>query len=197
MTSLPIRRLIQAGPAVLPSRWRARYEADKTFQRWLASPEPCNIPSADECDGGSHRWGCRGRPGEPPHHTEEYGTAEPVNNRSANEPVWCLGCSYKLDDPQTSDSNTPPAETVETLASVPPALGTSSMPGAPDTPPESVSGSQDSSLAYEEPGQDGGWPPAFLDDFESRVWMTYRTGFDPIPGRQTPKRALRSRLQCD
>lgn len=25
------------------------------------------------------------------------------------------------------------------------------------------------------------WPPAFLDDFESRIWMTYRTNFAPIP----------------
>ena len=25
------------------------------------------------------------------------------------------------------------------------------------------------------------WPRAFLDDFESRVWMTYRSDFVPIP----------------
>lgn len=25
------------------------------------------------------------------------------------------------------------------------------------------------------------WPRAFLDDFESRVWMTYRSDFEPIP----------------
>ncbi|KAJ9659614.1 Cysteine protease atg4 [Neophaeococcomyces mojaviensis] len=33
---------------------------------------------------------------------------------------------------------------------------------------------------------DGGWPHAFIDDFESRIWMTYRSNFFPIPRSQDP-----------
>ena len=31
------------------------------------------------------------------------------------------------------------------------------------------------------------WPPDFLDDFETRVWMTYRSDFTPIPRSPIPK----------
>lgn len=31
------------------------------------------------------------------------------------------------------------------------------------------------------------WPEAFLDDFESRIWMTYRSNFTPIPRNNTPE----------
>lgn len=33
---------------------------------------------------------------------------------------------------------------------------------------------------------DRGWPIPFLDDFESRVWMTYRSNFIPIPRSHDP-----------
>jgi len=38
-------------------------------------------------------------------------------------------------------------------------------------------------------GDDAGWPAAFLDDFESRIWMTYRSSFPSIPRSQDPKAA--------
>lgn len=31
------------------------------------------------------------------------------------------------------------------------------------------------------------WPEAFLKDFESRIWMTYRSNFTPIPRNNTPE----------
>jgi cysteine protease ATG4 len=131
---------------------------------------------------------------------------EPVNNRTANTPVWCLGHSYTLDtktygsSPPASTSNrsTPPPQdsnnatehTSEQPRSVP--IQTSTNSSTPVTPPDSVASSFDSSLAYEDPGsQDGGWPPAFLDDFESRIWMTYRTSFESIPKSTDPKATAR------
>lgn len=119
---------------------------------------------------------------------------EPINDRAVNDPVWCLGCSYTLDTktyggPRLTAS-TPPADTTDTAgasATLPPPIPDARTSPAPDTPPDSTASSFESSLAYEEPGQDGGWPPAFLDDFESRIWMTYRTNFEMIPRSEDPK----------
>ncbi|KAL2024834.1 hypothetical protein VTK56DRAFT_5655 [Thermocarpiscus australiensis] len=122
---------------------------------------------------------------------------EPINDRSSNDPVWCLGRSYKLDAtpsgaPPQPTASTPPAErTVDVAAATaaPIRAPGASHQQAPDTPPDSVASSYDSSLAYEDGSQDGGWPPAFLDDFESRIWMTYRTGFEVIPRSTDPRAA--------
>lgn len=122
---------------------------------------------------------------------------EPINDRSSNDPAWCLGCAYTLDtktygSPRLTTS-TPPTDTTDAIEAtqLPPTTTAPSAASAtsvePDTPPDSVASSFESSLAYEEPGQDGGWPPAFLDDFESRIWLTYRTGFEVIPRSADPK----------
>lgn len=37
--------------------------------------------------------------------------------------------------------------------------------------------------------EDGGWPPSFLDDFEARIWLTYRSNFPAIPKSEDPKAA--------
>jgi len=111
---------------------------------------------------------------------------EPTNDIVRDQPVWCLGMRYKLNnspspkrephDPVSArHSESPAREPVPARAQL------------PETPPDSISSSFDESLAYEEAPRDGGWPPAFLDDFESRIWMTYRSEFDPIPRSQDPK----------
>ncbi|OAA54482.1 cysteine protease ATG4 [Niveomyces insectorum RCEF 264] len=119
---------------------------------------------------------------------------EPTNNTITNQPVWCLGCSYTLDasrkkGPESSQHGTPP----DTSPNTPPPEAdpaTTRTPAVPpDTPPDSASSSFSSSLAYEEyeGAEGGGWPVAFLDDFESKFWMTYRSGFQPIPRSADPK----------
>ncbi|KAI8627533.1 hypothetical protein F5Y19DRAFT_486769 [Xylariaceae sp. FL1651] len=102
---------------------------------------------------------------------------EPTNDVIRDQPVWCLGSVYRLNNspsPKREPPSDPEAPAKETVH-------------LPETPPDSISSSFDESLAYEEAPRDGGWPPAFLDDFESRIWMTYRSEFDPIPRSRDPK----------
>ncbi|KAI1082668.1 cysteine protease ATG4 [Whalleya microplaca] len=110
---------------------------------------------------------------------------EPTNDITRDQPVWCLGSSYRLNNssshiraPSSASASDPPVKE---------ALQTPAQAQLPETPPDSTSSSLDSSLAYDEAPLDGGWPPAFLDDFESRIWMTYRSEFDPIAKSQDPK----------
>lgn len=86
-----------------------------------------------------------------------------------------------------ADNTTPPASEA---ASEPPTAPSHAV-GTCDTPPDSINSSFDSSMAYEDVPDDGGWPPAFLNDFESRIWMTYRSGFDPIPRSTDPAASSR------
>lgn len=111
---------------------------------------------------------------------------EPTNDIVRDQPVWCLGSSYRLNSSPNTKSETSP--TSPSSEEAPPKdYLPSHLDTLPETPPESASTSLDSSLAYEEAPLDGGWPPAFLDDFESRIWMTYRSEFEPIAKSPDPK----------
>ncbi|KAK7397835.1 Cysteine protease atg4 [Neonectria punicea] len=130
---------------------------------------------------------------------------EPSNDTTQDQPVWCLGRQYKVSDTVPtkvvdSGAHTPPSaphlasdlfsnlesevEADQKDASPPPPPPPAN---APETPPESISSSFSSSLAYDDPAADGGWPPAFLADFECKFWMTYRSEFEPIPRATNPQ----------
>jgi len=107
---------------------------------------------------------------------------EPTNDAGSQSPIWCLGEEYKGPEsvaPKSATSRDEVSDTVELP-----------KPAQAATPPDSTASSVDSALAYgdsQKSAQDGEWPTAFLDDFEARLWFTYRSNFPAIPKSQDPK----------
>lgn len=119
---------------------------------------------------------------------------EPINDQNSDQPVWCLGVPYTRSIKTTGSSNNP--------SQAPPQLDVTGSPSPNDvelnesrdlrnahqSPSESVTSRVSSPPPSDAiPGEDKGWPSAFLDDFESRFWMTYRCDFEPIPKSTDPR----------
>jgi cysteine protease ATG4 len=111
---------------------------------------------------------------------------DPLPTNESNEPIWLLGQRY--------DSRPPPPSKVT------PVPTPSDAPAANTSTPQRERAEDESWIRTsiddaerkeapngEDPTQYGNWPSAFLDDFESRLWMTYRSGFTPIQKSQDPK----------
>jgi cysteine protease ATG4 len=113
---------------------------------------------------------------------------EPTNDAASRSPIWCLGQEYKVPQKTTTPAlpSTPPQDGKHV-----PADSQQTVQAA--TPPDSAAStasSVDSGLAYDESGnggEDGGWPSPFLDDFEAKMWLTYRSNFPAIAKSQDPK----------
>ncbi|KAF8849615.1 putative cysteine protease atg4 [Acephala macrosclerotiorum] len=108
---------------------------------------------------------------------------DPEPRNESQSPIWCLGKEYRASDkPSVAKSM---HSSAPDLKSSP--IGSSQAQSA--TPPDSTASSIDSNLAYEDPenGNGGGWPSSFLDDFDARIWLTYRSNFPAIAKSQDPK----------
>ena len=109
---------------------------------------------------------------------------DPLPTNDSKDPIWLLGERY---DPK------PPPPLKSTPSDTPSTTRFTETPQNERGEDESwIRTSVDETDRKEAPnGQDpaqyGGWPSPFLDDFESRIWMTYRSGFTAIQKSQDPK----------
>ncbi|PQE32478.1 cysteine protease atg4 protein [Rutstroemia sp. NJR-2017a WRK4] len=110
---------------------------------------------------------------------------EPTNDASDKSPIWCLGKEYRASEKQSTSAvaDSPTQEGTFLAVKQPQSVDTS-------TPPDSTVGSLESSSGYDDcdTGEaEGGWPTAFLEDFEAKLWFTYRSNFPAIAKSQDPK----------
>lgn len=106
---------------------------------------------------------------------------EPTNDASTKTPIWLLGKQYKVPDKELG-----PPSVASSWQDLRDSASETPHTAVPDTPPESNPGSVDSA-AESVVDENRGWPPAFLDDFESKIWLTYRSGFPLIEKSEDPK----------
>ena len=114
---------------------------------------------------------------------------DPLPTNPSDDEIWCLGRRY---DPKAPPSKPVPAPPANSALSVPSPAPPTERHGLSDedswirTSADESAG-KEAPNGGEDPDQYGGWPQPFLDDFESRPWMTYRSGFSPIQKSQDRK----------
>ncbi|KFY26115.1 hypothetical protein V491_01459 [Pseudogymnoascus sp. VKM F-3775] len=117
---------------------------------------------------------------------------EPTNLDSSDLPLWCLGDQY-MTSPMSKHTSVPSGTDLtshDSFHETPQKRTDVEKSIQAVTSPESVVGGRNSGFSQEgttSDVEDGGWPVAFLDDFESKLRFSYRTGFPVIPRSEDPK----------
>ncbi|KAK5172716.1 Cysteine protease atg4 [Saxophila tyrrhenica] len=110
---------------------------------------------------------------------------DPLPKNEDSSPIWCLGRSYdsryqEARQPKLLGAS-PSAQSDSSTSQADSAVVTDSKPAKgeeDETRTEALAKSQADLTRSEEEAL--GWPPEFLDDLESRIWLTYRSNFSPI-----------------
>ncbi|GAM83290.1 hypothetical protein ANO11243_012770 [Dothideomycetidae sp. 11243] len=115
---------------------------------------------------------------------------DPLPANESTEAIWCLGQRYDshpIRSPQhgrdlssTSDTSSPPS-------SVPSAVDSAvSSSKETETDTSSIDIVERTESAERDEALSKGWPGAFVDDIETRIWLTYRNGFPTIAKSTDP-----------
>ena len=112
---------------------------------------------------------------------------EPRNDVSSQAPIWCLGREYnatlaphegdRVSTQHGEEGDCIPIQEEEDSDVAPEKISNVSLNEDRDATTSRLGGQ----------AEGGSWPKEFLDDFESRLWMTYRSNFPAIQRSNDPK----------
>ncbi|GME22175.1 Peptidase C54 [Neofusicoccum parvum] len=115
---------------------------------------------------------------------------DPLPRNEEAAPIWCLGKSYESKPSAPPSSEDPTHNAAQPLSVSHGSTASSRSAGGDCTSQNSSEG--DGAQIIDDASDadaDGGWPAPFLEDFEARVWLTYRSNFAAIPKSQDPHAA--------
>ena len=114
---------------------------------------------------------------------------DPLPRNEDPSPIWCLGRSYDSRYRPLAAVGTSPSAHSDSSNSQADSAVVTDAPTKPaqeeeDVNLDALAKSQADLTRSEE--ESLGWPSEFLDDLESRIWMTYRSNFPPIAKSSDP-----------
>lgn len=120
---------------------------------------------------------------------------DPLPNNEDPSRIWCLGQSYESRYAEIRESKPSVGPSTDLTDSEDLQAESAVVTQAEQKPEQSAENGQDG-LSGKSPADLSrqeeealGWPSEFLDDLESRIWLTYRNGFPSIPKSADPAAA--------
>ena len=108
-------------------------------------------------------------------------------NDDPTTPIWLLGRRY---DPRFHDARhakvTEPSTSPSARSDAADSAVVTDAQQRPEETAENGKSEAGTLAARSEEEEALGWPTEFLDDMEARIWLTYRSGFTPIPKSTDP-----------
>ena len=127
---------------------------------------------------------------------------DPSTRNESAAPIWLLGRRYdsRYQDRQprpntaaaAAAATSPPASpSLDAASPADSAVVTSAHPSPDETCQNGAADVKNATQTNTQSSDEyaSGWPPQFLDDLESRTWLTYRSTFPPIPKSSNPNAA--------